>query len=227
LRKIIVQINGSFMALSQRKTTVAILRGVLGPIHGQEKRFAKLARRSVSWVKKVSADKVPLSERTARILEHETGVSLGWLLGSPKKPIVDGAGNPYDRRNFEWHRARIKAGDHPRKTAFALFKLVPLIASIGGAAGKKGELSLFHWRLMMFLQQTAEEFGTDDSTQKAILKVLTKSPLQELCIADDGIVSGELHRYRRDFAAIKDPHVGIAWKRIYHTVQPPKTRKKR
>jgi len=183
------------MALSQRKTTVAILRGVLGPIHGQEERFAKLARRSVSWVKKVSADKVPLSERTARILEHETGVSLGWLLGSPKKPIVDGAGNPYDRRNFEWHRARIKAGDHPRKTAFALFKLVPLIASIGGAAGKKGELSLFHWRLMMFLQQTAEEFGTDDSTHDVIFEELTESPLARVYINRDGVFSIELDKF--------------------------------
>ena len=84
------------MALSQRKTTVAVLRGILGRIHGQEERFAKLAHRSRSWVKKALAGLIPLSEDTARILQHETGVSLGCLLGPADQPPIDSKGQRYN-----------------------------------------------------------------------------------------------------------------------------------
>jgi hypothetical protein len=199
LRKIIVQNNGSLMALSQRKTTVAILRGVLGSIHGQEKRFAKLAHRSVSWVKKVSAKKVPLSEGAARILEHETGVSFEWLLGSPKKPIVDDAGYSYDRKVFEWHRAHIKEGKWSSFPGFTLFEFVPAIAAIGAAACKKAELSLFLWRLRSFIQQAEEEFGTNDFARELISIQLGRSELRSVFISDEGfeLSEAQIKRLRR------------------------------
>jgi hypothetical protein len=53
------------MALSRRRTTVAALRGILGPVYGQEQRFAKLVGRSVSWVKKSRLSIIPLGEDTA------------------------------------------------------------------------------------------------------------------------------------------------------------------
>src|SRR5262245_10258995 len=101
------------MALSQRKTTVAVLRGILGPFHGQEARFAILADRSRSWVKKASAGLMPLSERTARVLAHETGVSLEWLLGPADQPAVDSKGQRYDEKYFKWYRARAEEGHQP------------------------------------------------------------------------------------------------------------------
>ena len=77
------------MATSKHKTTVAVLRGILGPIHGREENLATLASRSVSWVKKVSSGIEPLTEEAALDLQHQTGVSMEWLLnGDPAVPPI-------------------------------------------------------------------------------------------------------------------------------------------
>lgn len=101
------------MATSKRKTTLAVLRSILGPVEGSEERVASLASRSISWVKKVSAGLEPLTEEAALQLQSATGVSLDWLLGTdpnvsptaftPVAPIDPPA--PYNLGVFEAHRA--------------------------------------------------------------------------------------------------------------------------
>ena len=108
--------NGSTVALSQRKTTVAVLRGVLGNYHGREDNFAKLAERSPSWVKKVSAGQEPLADDPARVLELNAGISLGWLKGDPNLPPVSTTGSPFDDKFFENYRAKLRGGTYPRIT---------------------------------------------------------------------------------------------------------------
>lgn len=161
------------MALSQKTTPVAILRGILGPIHGQEKRFAKLVGKSVSWVKKVSAGIMPLSEDTARVLEFETGISLAWLMdGNARKLPLNFKGTPYTSIDFEAHRAALDAGNFRRICISTPVKILPTIVAIGSAAGKNGKASLFHWRLTNLLNECREEFGFDkvaeDRTEEAI-----------------------------------------------------------
>lgn len=180
------------MALSKRKTTVSVLRGILGPFHGREDRFARLAKRSRSWVKKVSAGVIPLSEETARLLELETGVALSWLMGTPEAPAVNGQGKPYSFAYFEWHCAgakagqpRIMAGDYP-------FKYVPEIAAVGSAAGDQGKASLFIWRLKTFLYECAKDFGFDEKARaraESIFKdAAKKTPeLAEVAFHDKGL----------------------------------------
>ncbi|MEP6603661.1 MAG: hypothetical protein ABJB69_06925 [Spartobacteria bacterium] len=156
--------NGSGMALSQRKTTVAVLRGILGRIHGGEVRFAKLAGRSPSWVKKVSAGIVPLTEETARILGDATGISFEWLLGpANRRPISGGLSRePYTHKYFEWYRSVKQSGSPIRQCAFSLYEFLPDIIGVGFAAGKKHKAALFMWRLKTFLARLREEFGRDD-----------------------------------------------------------------
>jgi hypothetical protein len=198
----IVQNNGSPVALSKRKTTVAVLRGILGPIHGQEARFARLAKRSTSWVKKVSAGVIPLNEETARLLELETGVALDWLMGPADVPPVNARGDPYTPAYFEWHRAgaksgapRIQSGGHP-------FSYAPTIAAIGCSAGDQGKASLFLWRLETFLDECAKEFGSDRKAHALAQSILwdaaKKAPyLLRLAFVDKG----------SDFADLSDPRV--------------------
>ena len=178
------------MALSQRKTTIAVLRGILGPIHGQADNFARLAKRSRSWVKKVSAG-APLTEDTARLLELETGVSLVWLMGPPDAPPVNGKGQPYTSTMSKWYRARKDAGKPWRQKAGFPFNYAPLIAAIGSAAGDKGEASLFLWRLQSFLDQCKKEFGYDGKahTRAKYLLHLKAPELEKLAFHDKGLDS--------------------------------------
>jgi hypothetical protein len=164
--KCVVHIYGSPMARSQKATTVAVLRGILGTIHGQEKRFAKLVGKSVSWVKKVSAGITPLSEDSARVLESATGVNLNWLLaGDARTPPVGSAGKCYTLADFESHRASLKTGDLKKITVIFPVAYLPTIAAIGSSAGRAGRVSLFSWRLDNFLNECREEFGFDKEAE--------------------------------------------------------------
>lgn len=173
------------VALSQRKTTAAILRNLLGPVYGQERRFGALAgARSVSWVKKVCAGIIPMSEEAARTLRGETGISLSWLLGSPDRPPVDSKGRPYTRALFEWYHARRKEGKPLRETGFTPFAFMPKIAAIGSAAGNQGKAEIFLFRLGSFLEKCEADFGIDEEAYGVASTELAKSPLKGLVIHD-------------------------------------------
>jgi len=220
------------MARSKNKTTVAVLRGILGSIHGQEARFARLAKRSVSWVKKVSAGVITLSEETARLLELETGIALDWLMGPKDAPAVDGRGNPYTFPMFEWYRAAAKAGTPHIRAGGLPFYYAPKIAAIGSAAGDQGKASLFLWRLDTFLDECAQQFGFDEKAHAFAGSVLNdaakKAPnLAELTFSDKSF----------DFADLSDPRVVRAIKAVkgkapgetikVKVARPPESEKKR
>jgi hypothetical protein len=168
--------HGSTVALSHRKTTTAILRGILGPAHGQEARFARLAGRSVSWVKKVSAGLEPLTEEVALELESKTGISAAWLLRGDRgaKPLST-AGKPYSFALFEQHRAHL--GSFPKMDFVS--GALPAIAGIGAAAGERGKGSLFSYRLTRFLDECREEFGFDETAMAAVKAEIGRTDLAE------------------------------------------------
>ncbi|HEX4086271.1 MAG TPA: hypothetical protein VHY22_15245 [Chthoniobacteraceae bacterium] len=148
------------MALSRCTTTVARLRGSLGRRHGQEARFARLAGRSVSWVKKVSAGREPLTGDMALQLEQATGVAAAWLLnGDPAIPPVTAAGNEFNLAAFEHHRAGEEAGEARKASAPPLPAALQMLPGIAASAAKQGRASLFQYRLSRFLEECREEFG--------------------------------------------------------------------
>lgn len=190
-----VQSNGSCMALSQRKTPIAKLRGILGPIHGQEQRFARLTGKSTSWVKKVSAGLIPLSEDTARTLQLETGISLAWLLGGIPGQPVDQFGKPYDFKRFQSYRTR------PNQTAAYPLLFAPNIAAIGSAAGERGKSAIFVWRLKTYLDQCRSEFGFDQRAFDELNGLLEKRRLSKAApFKDKGM----------DLSLLDDPEVAKA-----------------
>jgi hypothetical protein len=196
------------MARSQGKTTIAVLRNILGPIHGGEARFGQLAKRSRSWVKKVSAGVIPLNEETALFLELETGIALDWLMGKPDAPPVNARGEPYAHADFEWHRAGAKAGEPRIRSVGFPFSYALKIAAIGSKAGDQGKAGLFLWRLRTFLEECAHEFGFDEKARalaESILKdAAKKAPyLTQLAFSDKGF----------DFADLSDPRVVSAIKK--------------
>jgi hypothetical protein len=159
------------MALSQKKTTLSVLRGILGPYFGREAVFSKLVSKSVSWVKKTSAGIKPLSEETARLISHETGINPDWLQGcDTSKPPTDLRGKPYSLKIFENRRAELESGEYTTFTVFNTKHVIPQIAAIGSAAGKQGKVSLFAWKWEKFIKECRETFGFDDEAFSAVLK---------------------------------------------------------
>ena len=172
------------MALSRRKTTVAVLRGVLGSIHGQEDKFAKLAERSRSWVKKVSAGQEVLVDDAARVLELNVGISLAWLKGDPNLPPISSTNQPFDFKFFENYRAKLRDGIRPRISVVRFTGTISKIAGIGAAAGRKGKASLFHWRLSEFLKKCSDDFGFDESAGRKMERSLEKANVSGMSFQD-------------------------------------------
>lgn len=98
------------MAKSQRKTTIAILREVLGP-EGQQDIFAALVGRSRSWVRHTSSGILPLTREAAYQIAFATGVSPEWLLRGDvtRPPVTSEDCRPYDWAAFQNHQTRKKS----------------------------------------------------------------------------------------------------------------------
>lgn len=172
------------MALSKRMTTVAVLRGVLGSYHGREDKFAELAERSRSWVKKVSAGQEVLVDDAARVLELNVGISLAWLKGDPSLPPISLTGRPFDYKFFETYRAKRRAGIYPRISIVRFTGTISKIAGIGAAAGRKGKASLFHWRLSEFLKKCSDDLGFDDVASRKLERSLEKANVSGMSFQD-------------------------------------------
>jgi len=139
----------------------------------------------VSWVKKTSAGIKPLSEETARLLAHETGVNLAWLLKNDiNEPPTDSKGKPYSRECFESRRAELKSGDIKVLSVVTLENVLSEIAGVGSAAGKSGKNSLFHWRYTEFVKECREEFGFDDEASAAVLQEIAAARLPRFVVSD-------------------------------------------
>jgi len=182
------------MAKSQRRTTIAILRGILGPAAGKEERFAQLANRSVSWVKKASAGLLPVSEETAKVLQLETGISFCWLMGPADKLPVDTRGKPYRRERYQFIRARTFAGlPAVSQTSFKPLAFLPDIAAIGSAAGDHGKAAIFLWRLKSFIEAQREQFGSDEEVYRFVSRLLADNPkVSNFDIHDKGLNVAEV-----------------------------------
>lgn len=212
------------MALSQRKTTLAVLRGILGGYHGREAIFAKLVGKSVSWVKKTSAGLVPLSEYTARELHHATGIDLAWLLNNDvNQPPICSKGKPYTIEIFTARRVELTSGELKVLSVVTLQNVLPEIAAVASAAGKSGKVSLFDWRYREFVKTCREEFGFDEDARSAVLDEISRARLAKVSI-NDGMkdaVSGErrtfelfshdeAHEFSRLYSDSWDGSVGVS-----------------
>jgi hypothetical protein len=203
------------MARSQRKTTIAVLRGILGKFHGREDQFAKLTKHSTAWVKKVSAGITPLHEATARLLELETGISLSWLMGPPAAPPVNGQGKPYTHEYFGKYRMRMRSGELTIAALVMPLNYMPRIAAIGSAAGDMGKVSLFRWRLESFLDECAELFGFDNNAYAT-----TRSIIERAAKKTPKLARIAIHDKTFDFRVLSDPRVMRAARALYGTGQP-------
>jgi transcriptional regulator with XRE-family HTH domain len=154
--------------LSLQKTTVAVLRQVLG-LSVEE--FGRLIGKSASTITKLDNGSLPLSDETAHTIATETGVCLLWLLkGGPEEEpyVLDWAGRKYPYFKGHFEQVQAQKGAIPRYPLDpALYFVVSTMAthdfhSIYAAAEKAGRGELAIYRIRKVLKDLAAEMGKDD-----------------------------------------------------------------
>lgn len=100
------------MAKSKRKTTLAVLREILG-YQGDQYFFANLIGKSPSWVQHTSSGHLPLTREAAYQVGFATGVSPEWLLSGN----VESPPRTFDSANF-FTQETFQNYQHQKKSSF-------------------------------------------------------------------------------------------------------------
>lgn len=145
------------MAHSKKSTCIAVLRH-LTPLTANE--FSSMIGRKVDWMKRIEAGMLPLRPHVARLVAHETGVSLEWLLRSePNSPCVDSKGYPYSLETWHAYRAKFSQERPDQLSWCAPCAYLPMIYSIARAAADKYQVELFADDLTAALDKLAARYG--------------------------------------------------------------------
>jgi transcriptional regulator with XRE-family HTH domain len=157
------------MRLSSKRTTVAVLRAMLG-LSVEE--FASLIGKSAPTIRSLESGRLKLGEETARKIAKETGVSIYWLFAADpsKQPFSEddlGVRFPYGKDIYEHVQARAAGAlfTPPEITPAVLHATtvrhcldwLPIFAAAHKAG--KGDLAVFSLR--RFFAEMKERFGED------------------------------------------------------------------
>jgi hypothetical protein len=166
------------MALPKHKTCLSILRSQIGPVSGGEVRFAKTIGRSPSWLKKVSAGIIPLSDDAAIRISYETGIAVQWLLeGDTTKPPVDRHGNPYSKNIFENHRVFMRESydlDDAILSERSMYESLEEILSLYLTLQQSNKGGLFAFRLHEAIDHLKHGLGVHSGQAKCSHEDLVK-----------------------------------------------------
>ena len=155
---------------SKRKTTVAVLRQVLG-LSVEE--FAKLIGKSATTINSLETGRLKLAEETAFKIQEETGVEMEWLLkAAPKeKPYVlsfedHQRRKPYTKDLFEQTQSlkgrKSYYSDEPAHHLITAISIVSDWISVYTAAEEAGRGYLATYLMCQFLDQLVERMTKDD-----------------------------------------------------------------
>ena len=157
------------MALPKHKTTLSVLRTILGQGPGNAACFAKKIHKSESWLTKVSCGQMPLTRDAALAIAYETGASVKWLLdGDTRKPLLDSEGKPYTLETYAKHRLQDREEKDWDDISLAREEMVGCLhqlLQVLGAANQKNRGGLFVFHLLNFADEMADKFGVADIYQ--------------------------------------------------------------
>jgi transcriptional regulator with XRE-family HTH domain len=143
-------------------TVVAVVRNETG-LSAED--FGKLIGKPVGTIRKLEADLLDLSEKTAMQINVATGVSLPWLLrGDASSPPVDKNGDPWNHDAFLRHRAgavkaRTTRSMHDKIAVNAANRLRDVLQSL---SKNENAYSLALAKTAVFLEDLEKEFGYFD-----------------------------------------------------------------
>ena len=154
----------ALMRPSPHRHTLAVLRTFLGLT---QKEMADLVECSRPTIQAVELGKLPLSEKLAKRIEHETGIGLEWLLaGDPATPPQGMAGIPYTKSVFDRYQASKKRRQADPNdlnymhgsVALALLEISNMVLQCYEA----GNLDLCGFKLKQTLAELRKELGVSD-----------------------------------------------------------------
>jgi len=156
------------MNVSRKRTTLAILRSLLGPIWGSEKSFSDLTGLSLSWIRKASAGSVPMTQRAAECISEATGISLEWLMNANIKATPIGVDDSlFTMESFEKWAQRRQTKHEETITASPAYPLQQILFSLH-AAQKQGKYSTAFFHLRQFSELMRCQFAQDGDRAGAV-----------------------------------------------------------
>jgi hypothetical protein len=158
------------MRISERKTTSAVLRFILGEKLDDD--FCSMLGCSRDLWRKLENGDRKMTDRMAALAEAATGISRVWLLsGKPKSKPLAVDGSPFTLEWFRSYRANLLTGGrHP----FAVYPAGHLVSLIGTAiaAGRSGRLASFAVELEAAVAALRKNFGYDEQGGAAAFEAM-------------------------------------------------------
>jgi hypothetical protein len=129
--------------------------------------MADLVECSRPTIQAIELGKLPLSEKLAKRIDHETGIGLEWLLANnPATPPVDGLGFPYTQRTFDQQQAsRKRSSGDPNDFYYMQGVMAVALAEISNMvleSYKTGSLDLCGFKLREALADLRKHLGVRD-----------------------------------------------------------------
>jgi hypothetical protein len=148
------------MALPQHKTTLSVLRSIIGiRSERSESEFATAIGRSTSWMKKASCGDIPLTSTVAKAIAYETGISSSWLLANdPTAPPTDRKGETYTLETYAEHRGLDNNVNADERYDFCLLRLEALMSE----AKTKDRPGYFVFLLEDFIQGAQKQLKPEE-----------------------------------------------------------------
>ena len=152
------------MRLSPHRHTLAVLRTTIGLT---QKQMAELAECSPPTIQAIELGKLKMSDRIAKLLLFNTGISIDWLIANDTTtpPTEAISKKPYTKESFEQHRAGLFApnrGDF--RALYSLFDLwtmyarqIELYSLLLAQAYKEGTEGVFAYKCMMRTLETGHQ----------------------------------------------------------------------
>lgn len=180
------------MRTSLKRTTVAVLRSILGMKVGE---FAELHGCTVHTINSLESGRLKLSEVMAERIFHETGIAPKWLLDDDvSAPPKSARWEPFTREIFVATEANKATQDKQKPHFFAIefANLAGTLRDILAGANRTGRYRMAHYRIEKFLDQMAGEYGRGESGQAAWLKSRAEME-SDFALADDTFAKVEAH----------------------------------
>lgn len=185
------------MRISERKTTAAVLRYVLGQKLDDD--FCALVGCSRDLWRKLENGDRRMTERTAGYVEAAVGISRHWLLaGKPKAQPVAVDGTVFSLEWFRSYRVTQLVGD-TKPLPFAVYPAGHLVSLIGSAvaAARAGRLASFAVDLEAAVAVLRSNYGFDEQGGAAALEAMQKDPRPYLLEVTDNAKESAAERQKR------------------------------
>jgi len=151
------------MRTSSKKTTVAVLRSIIGI---KDLEMAELLKCSPATIHSLELGRLRLSEAMAIKIFHETGISYEWLVeGNPKKRPRDATGRPYTKASFEFAQATKVRRDCVSDFSFVtdFLGLAIRLRSFLAEANRRKGFCIAYYKVERFLSAVAKEYAEQES----------------------------------------------------------------